>query len=86
MKLAVGVVTESGAGVFQSHGVKRMSGGEGVTSRDSFFHVVLSIFASCHCFFFLDLGLRASHVEASCIIFGQVSKMMNEDNTSGNSE
>ena len=55
--LAVSVVTEGGAGVLEIRGVRRVRGGEGVARRNCLFHVELSIFASRHDFYILDLGL-----------------------------
>ena len=55
--LAVSVVTEGGVGVLEIRGVRRVRGGEGVARRNCLFHVELSIFASRHDFYILDLGL-----------------------------
>ena len=55
--LAVSIVTKGGVGVLKIRGVRRVRGGEGVAHRNCLFHVELSIFASRHNFFILDLGL-----------------------------
>ena len=55
--LAVSIVTKGGVGVLEIRGVRRVHGGEGVARRNCLFHVELSIFASRHDFFILDLGL-----------------------------
>ena len=63
------VVAEGGAGVLEIRGVRRVGGGEGVARRHCLFHVELSIFASRHGFFVLDLRLTATHVSVSGFLF-----------------
>ena len=63
------VVAEGGAGVLEIRGVRRVRGGEGVARRHCLFHVELSIFASRHGFFVLDLRLTATHVSVSGFLF-----------------
>lgn len=67
--LAVSVVAEGGAGVLEIRGVRRVGGGEGVARRHCLFHVELSIFASRHGFFVLDLRLTTTHVSVSGFFF-----------------
>jgi hypothetical protein len=38
MSFAVSIVGEGGAGVFESHGVTGVTGGESITSKNSFSH------------------------------------------------
>lgn len=67
--LAVSVVAEGGAGVLEIRGVRRVGGGEGVARRHCLFHEELSIFASRHGFFVLDLRLTTTHVSVSGFFF-----------------
>lgn len=55
------IITEGGAGVLQGHSVGGVSGGEGVSGSDGFFHEVFTLFASSDGFFILDLGLSTPH-------------------------
>lgn len=64
-KLAVGVIGESGSGVFESHGVSGVRGGEGVTCDDGVFHELFALFAASNGFFVLDLGLSTTHLSLS---------------------
>lgn len=61
MDLALGVVAEGGAGVFQGHGVGGVSRGEGVPDRYGVLHEPLPVLAPVHCLLVLDLGLCAAH-------------------------
>lgn len=58
---AVGVVAQSGAGVFQRHDVGGVRRREGVPRRHGFLHDLLPFLASQDGFFVLDLRVGATH-------------------------
>lgn len=68
--LAVGVVTEGGAGVLEGEGVAGMACGEGVPSDDGIFHEVFAVLAARHGFLVVYSGLCATHFEkiVGCLV------------------
>lgn len=84
--LAVSVVAEGGAGVLEIRGVRRVRGGESVAIRHCLFHVQLSIFASRHGFFVLDLRLTTPHVSVSGFFFSLSLSFFSEFQTHSHTE